>query len=85
MSVRGEVIQCTIPEYLGRVGTTRSHETGRQREGGLHLYTKALQIQQNAPRPVGAPASFQKLMDKTVESMNLVEMLLYLNNIIVFG
>lgn len=33
----------------------------------------------------GAPATFQRLMDRTVRDMNLVEVLVYLDDIIVFG
>lgn len=33
----------------------------------------------------GAPATFQRLMEKAVGDMNLLEVLVYLNNLIVFG
>lgn len=33
----------------------------------------------------GAPATFQQLMEQTVGDMNLIEVLIYLDNIIVFG
>uniref|UniRef100_A0A8C5QI26 ribonuclease H n=1 Tax=Leptobrachium leishanense TaxID=445787 RepID=A0A8C5QI26_9ANUR len=33
----------------------------------------------------GAPATFQRLMEKTVGDMNLIEVLVYLDDIIVFG
>uniref|UniRef100_A0A8C5WE77 ribonuclease H n=1 Tax=Leptobrachium leishanense TaxID=445787 RepID=A0A8C5WE77_9ANUR len=34
---------------------------------------------------MGAPATFQRLMEKTVGDMNLIEVLVYLDDIIVFG
>lgn len=33
----------------------------------------------------GAPATFQRLMESTVDDMNLIEVLLYLDDIIIFG
>lgn len=33
----------------------------------------------------GAPATFQRLMENTVDDMNLIEVLVYLEDIVVFG
>lgn len=57
-----------------------------RREGGdcLHLPTGVFLIQQNVPRIVRCPSTFQWLIECTVGDMNPTKVLVYLHDIIVF-
>lgn len=62
-----------------------SHERGGQRKNCFYLVKPFYQFERMPQGITGAPATFQRLMAKAVGDMNLLQVLVYLDDLIIFG